>query len=437
MFAKPMDYTGFAPSAGSLTTEIVANVLPNQSVGRCCGATAGPRLHPGNAAHYTFAMLRRFWLFFAQACTLCLAALFVVSTLRPDLLPRLSGRVGNVIVTQETTTPVVASKVASYADAAKKAMPAVVNIVTSKEVRTRNPVVDDPLFRRYFPDLERSATQRQTNLGSGVIVSPEGFVITNHHVIQGADDIQLVLSDGRRFSAKVRGTDPESDIAVLKADATNLPAITLGHAEDLQVGDVVLAIGNPFGFGNTVTAGIVSALGRNYLGINRFEDFIQTDAAINPGNSGGALIDTAGNLIGINSTIFSQTGASNGIAFSIPVSLARTVFEQIIRDGEVTRGWFGIAPQPMTLDLAKALSVTPADGVLIASIQGGGPAERAGIQVKDVFLEVGGKPVHSVPQLMARIADLPPGSSARIRLVRDGKSVDVDLTVGKRPKPPE
>ncbi len=382
-------------------------------------------------------MLMRFWLFFAQACTLCLAALFVVSTLRPDLLPRLTGRVGNVIVTQETTTPVVSSKVASYADAAKKAMPAVVNIVTSKEVRTRNPVADDPLFRRYFPDLERSATQRQTSLGSGVIVSPEGFVITNHHVIQGADDIQLVLSDGRRFSAKVRGTDSESDIAVLKADATNLPAITLGHAEDLQVGDVVLAIGNPFGFGNTVTAGIVSALGRNYLGINRFEDFIQTDAAINPGNSGGALIDTAGNLIGINSTIFSQTGASNGIAFSIPVSLARTVFEQIIRDGEVTRGWFGIVPQQMTVELAKALSVSPADGVMIGGLQRGGPAERAGIQVKDVFLEVGGKPVHSVPQLMARIADLPPGSSAKVRLVRDGKSVDFDLMVGKRPKPPE
>ena len=382
-------------------------------------------------------MLRRFWLFFAQACTLCLAALFVVSTLRPDLLPRLTGRVGNVIVTQETTTPVVAAKVASYADAAKKAMPAVVNIVTSKEVRTRNPISDDPLFRRYFPDVDRGVSQRQTILGSGVIVSPEGYVITNHHVIQGADDIQLVLSDGRRFTAKIRGTDSESDIAVLKTDAANLPAITLGHAEDLQVGDVVLAIGNPFGFGNTVTAGIVSALGRNYLGINRFEDFIQTDAAINPGSSGGALIDTAGNLIGINSTIYSQTGASNGIGFSIPVSLARTVFEQIIRDGEVTRGWFGIAPQPMTLDLAQQLLVSPADGVLIAGIQRGTPAERAGIQAKDVFLEVAGKPVHSVPQLMARIAELPPGSSARVRLVRDGKPVDVDVTVGKRPKPTE
>ncbi len=382
-------------------------------------------------------MLRRIWLFFAQACTLCVAALFVVSTLRPDLLPRFTGRVGNVIVTQETTTPVVAAKVASYADAAKKAMPAVVNIYTSKEVSTRNPLADDPLFRRYFPDLSRPATQRQTSLGSGVIVSPDGYVITNHHVIENADDIQLVLNDGRRLSAKVRGTDPESDIAVLKADATNLPAITLGHAEDLQVGDVVLAIGNPFGFGNTVTSGIVSALGRNYLGLNNFEDFIQTDAAINPGNSGGALIDTAGNLIGINSTIYSQTGASNGIAFSIPVSLARTVFEQIIRDGEVTRGWFGVEPQPLTPDLAQSLAIAPAEGVLIRSIQHGGPAERAGMQVRDVVVDVGGKPTHSVPQLLARIAELAPGSNAKVRLVRDGKPVDLDVTVGKRPKAPE
>ena len=382
-------------------------------------------------------MFRRIWLFFAQACTLCVAALFVVSTLRPDLLPRPANRASNVIVTQETTTPVVSAKVASYADAAKKAMPAVVAIFTSKQVRSRVPLADDPLFRRYFPELGREATQRQTSLGSGVIVSPEGFVITNQHVIQGADDIQLVLSDGRRFSAKVRGTDSETDLAVLKASADNLPAITLGHAENLQVGDVVLAIGNPYGFGGTVTAGIVSALGRNSLGLNRFEDFIQTDAAINPGNSGGALIDTAGNLIGINSMIFSESGASNGIAFSIPVTLARNVFEQIIRDGEVTRGWFGIEPQPVTPDLARELALAPAEGVLIRSLQRGGPAERAGVKVRDVFVEVGGKPTHSVPQLLSRIAELPPGSNARVRLVRDGKPVDIDVQVGKRPKPAE
>jgi serine protease DegQ len=381
--------------------------------------------------------LRKFWLLFAQACTLCLAALFVVATLRPDLLPRATGRVANVIVTQEASTPVSVARVSSYADAAKRAMPAVVNVYTSKEVRARNPLLDDPVFRRYFPDADRLPAQRQTSLGSGVIVSTEGFVITNHHVIQGADDIQLVLSDGRRIAARVRGTDPDSDIAVLKADGESLPAITFGHAEDLQVGDVVLAIGNPYGFGNTVTAGIVSALGRNYLGVNRFEDFIQTDAAIKPGNSGGALIDTAGNLVGINSTIFSQSGGSNGIGFSIPVSLARTVFEQLVRDGVVTRGWFGIDPQPLTPELAQSLALARAEGVLIRAMQRGGPADQAGIKVRDVVVEVGGKPTPSVPQLLARIAELPPGSNAKVRVVREGRPVDVDVTVGRRPKPAE
>ncbi len=380
-------------------------------------------------------MLRKFWLLFAQACTLCLAALFVVATLRPDLLPRLTGRAANIIVTQETATPVTAARVSSYADAAKKAMPAVVNIYTSKEVRSRNPLAEDPVFRRFFPELERGAAQRQTSLGSGVIVAAEGYVITNNHVIQGADDIQLVLADGRRVPAHVRGVDPESDLAVLKADADGLPAMAFAPADNLQVGDVVLAIGNPFGLGNTVTLGIVSALGRNYLGVNRFEDFIQTDAAINPGNSGGALIDTAGNLVGINSTIYSQSGGSLGIGFSIPVSLARNVFEQIVRDGEVTRGWLGIEPTAVTAEVARALSLARPEGVVIRGIQPGGPAQRAGMQVLDVVLEIGGKSTRSVPQLLARIAELPPGSSTKIRIVRGGQDVEVDVTVGKRPPP--
>jgi serine protease DegQ len=380
-------------------------------------------------------MLRKFWLLFAQACTLCLAALFVVATLRPDLLPRTNGRTASVIVTQEATTPVVAARVATYADATKKAMPAVVNIYTSKEVRSRNPLADDPMFRRYFPDFDRGGTARQTSLGSGVIVASEGYVLTNHHVIQGADDIQLVLSDGRRVSARVRGTDPESDLAVLKAEEENLPAMTFAAADNLQVGDVVLAIGNPFGLGNTVTMGIVSALGRNYLGVNRFEDFIQTDAAINPGNSGGALIDTAGNLVGINSTIFSQTGGSLGIGFSIPVSLARNVFEQIVRDGEVTRGWLGIEPTAVTADVAKALALPKSEGVVIRNVQPGGPAERAGMKVLDVVLEISGKSTRSVPQLLARIAELPPGSTIKVKVVRAGHDVEMDVLVGKRPPP--
>jgi serine protease DegQ len=380
-------------------------------------------------------MLRKFWLLFAQACTVCVAALFIVSTLRPDLLQRAGGRVANVVVTQETRTPVTSARVDSYADAARKAMPAVVNIYTSKDVKTRNPLADDPVFRRFFPDLNRGPAQRQTSLGSGVIVSSEGFVLTNHHVIQGADDIQLVLSDGRRVAARVRGTDPESDLAVLKMDAQDVPAMTFAATDSLQVGDVVLAIGNPFGLGNTVTLGIVSALGRNYLGVNRFEDFIQTDAAINPGNSGGALIDTSGNLIGINSTIYSQSGGSLGIGFSIPVSLARTVFEQIVRDGEVTRGWLGVVPQPLTPEIAKALALNRLDGVVIGDVQRGGPAERAGMLVRDVVLEIEGKTTRSVPQLLARIAELPPGSSAKVHLLREGVDVEINVTVGKRPKP--
>jgi serine protease DegQ len=385
-------------------------------------------------------VLRKFWLLFAQACTLCLAVLFVVATLRPDLLPRLSGKAASVVTVQEATTApsstVSTAQQTTYADAAKRAMPAVVNIYSSKVVKARDPVLDDSLLQKLFPDFaQRVPSRRATNLGSGVIVAPEGYVLTNHHVVDGADDIELVLADGRQVRARVKGSDPESDLAVLKADGENLPAITFGTSDALQVGDVVLAIGNPFGFGNTVTLGIVSALGRNHLGINRFEDFIQTDAAINPGNSGGALVDAAGHLVGINSTIYSQTGASTGIGFAIPVSLARSVLEQIIRDGEVTRGWLGIEPQAMTREVALALALEPAEGVLIRGLQRNGPAERAGVLARDVVLEIGGKPTPDVPQLLARIAELPPGSSARVKLWREGKPVDLDVTVGKRPKP--
>ncbi len=382
-------------------------------------------------------VLRKFWLLFAQACTLCLAALFVVATLRPDLLGGAGHRDGGVVLWQEASTPVITPSVASHADAAKKAMPAVVNIYTSKEMRQRNPLQDDQLLRRYFPDLaERMPKQRATSLGSGVIVSPEGYVLTNNHVIEGADDIQVVLSDGRQLSARVRGTDPESDIAVLKADGDNLPAITFGAIERVQVGDTVLAIGNPFGFGNTVTSGIVSALGRNHLGINRFEDFIQTDAAINPGNSGGALVDAAGNLIGINSTIFSQSGGSLGIGFAIPVSIARNVLEQIIRDGEVTRGWLGIEPQDINPDLAQALALE-SGGVAIRGVMRNGPADRAGIKVRDVVLEIDGKPTRDTPVLLARIAELRPGDAVRVKIWRDRRAQDVSVTVGKRPRPQE
>jgi serine protease DegQ len=380
-------------------------------------------------------LLRKFWLFFAQACTLCLAALFVVATLRPDLLARFSDRGGHVVLFQETSTPITTAAVTSVADAAKKAMPAVVNIYTSKEMRQRGPLLDDPQLRRYYPDLaERSPRQRVTSLGSGVIVSPEGYVLTNNHVIEGAEDIQLVLTDGRRIGARVRGTDPESDLAVLKADGENFPFLAFGAFDRVQVGDFVIAIGNPFGFGNTVTFGIVSALGRNHLGINRFEDFIQTDAAINPGNSGGALVDTAGNLIGINSTIFSPSGGSLGIGFAIPVSLARSVLEQIIKDGSVTRGWLGIEPLDVNTEVARALALDNVSGVLIRGVVRNGPAERAGIQVKDVVLELDGHATRDTPALLTRIADLAPGSTVKVKVWRERKAQEVEVTVGRRPQ---
>jgi len=379
-------------------------------------------------------VLRKLWLLFAQVATIALAALFVVATLRPDLLGRAPEPEGQVVLLQETATPVTARRITSFADAVAKASPTVVNIFTSKEMRQRHPLVDDETLRRYFPDLaQRLPRQRTTSLGSGVIVTPDGYVLTNYHVVEGADDIQLVLADGRRLQARVRGTDPESDLAVLKADGTGLPAIAFGRHDEVRVGDAVLAIGNPFGLGNTVTSGIVSALGRNQLGINRYEDFIQTDAAINPGNSGGALVDTAGNLIGINSTIFSQSGGSLGIGFAIPVSIARTVLEQIIRDGEVTRGWFGIEPQDVTPEVAQALGLDTA-GVAIRGVMRGGPADNAGIRPRDVVLEVDGKPTPATPTLLARIAAIPPGHSVRVKLWRDRAVLDLDVVVGKRPR---
>jgi serine protease DegQ len=379
-------------------------------------------------------MLRRFWLLFAQIATVCVAALFVVATLRPDLLARFAGK-NNVVLVQETPLTVPAPKIASLADAAKKAMPSVVNIYTSKEVRHRAPLTDDPILRRFFPGLEDNEPRRATSLGSGVIVSSEGYVLTNNHVVEEADDIELVLADGRRMRATVRGSDPESDLAVLKVDGKNLPVITFGQLENVQVGDTVLAIGSPFGFGSSVTHGIISALGRSHLGINRFEDFIQTDAAVNPGNSGGALVDSSGNLVGINSAIFSQSGGSQGIGFAIPVSLAKSVLEQIIKDGEVTRGWLGIEPQDITPELATAFSLSKSDGVLIRGVLKSGPADRAGMQVRDVVVNIDGKPTHDVASLLAQIAALTPGSQARLQVMREQKQVDIDVIVGKRPKP--
>ncbi|HKE40117.1 MAG TPA: trypsin-like peptidase domain-containing protein, partial [Casimicrobiaceae bacterium] len=345
---------------------------------------------------------------------------------------RYTGR--NNVVLVEQPQDLSAPRIESLADAAKRATPSVVSIVTSKEVVRRSPLANDPTVRRFFPGLSDSERRHVNGLGSGVIVSSDGYVLTNNHVIEDADDIQIVLLDGRQMHASVRGSDPESDLAVLKADGKDLPVITLGRLDNVQVGDPVLAIGNPYGLGNTVTHGIVSALGRNQLGANTFEDFIQTDAAINLGNSGGALVDYGGNLIGINSLIFSPSGGSQGLGFAIPVSIAKNVLEQIIRDGEVTRGWLGIEPQEITPELATALALPSPDGVLIRMVLKSSPADRAGMLARDVVLEIDGRPTRDVPGLLAQIAAMTPGTQAKLKVLRENKAVEFDVTVGKRPK---
>jgi serine protease DegQ len=314
-------------------------------------------------------------------------------------------------------------------------MPAVVNISTSKEVRSRHPLLNDPIFRRFFGDQLPDEAQRASSLGSGVLVSTSGYVLTNHHVVEAADEIEVALADGRKLLAKVVGSDPDTDLAVLRVTAENLPAITFGSSESLRVGDVVLTIGNPFNLGHTVTAGIVSALGRSGLGINTFENFIQTDAAINPGNSGGALIDASGNLIGINTAILSRTGNSMGIGFAIPVSTAKMVLDQIVKTGTVTRGWIGVEVQEITPPIAESFKLGGTRGALIAGVLRGGPADKAGVKPGDVLTEVEGKPVADPTAMLNLIAALAPGRPATVKLKRNGNEVDATITVGRRPKP--
>src|SRR6266403_2001016 len=387
-------------------------------------------------------VMYRLWLIFAQAATIAVAALFVVSTFRPEWLPSRPGAQLALSMAQPSSAgPMqVAARPgpapASYYDAVQRATPSVVNIFTSKEIRApRHPLLNDPIFRRFFGEQLPDEAQRASSLGSGVIVSASGYVLTNNHVVEAADEIEVALTDGKRLLAKVVGNDPETDLAVLRLDAENLPAISFGSSDALRVGDVVLAIGNPFGVGQTVTSGIVSALGRTGLGINTFENFIQTDAAINPGNSGGALVDAAGNLIGINTAIFSRTDGLKGIGFAIPVSTAKMVLEQIVRSGSVTRGWIGVEVQEITPPVAESFKLAGTRGALIAGVLRGGPADKAGIKPGDVLLEVQGKPVADPAAMLNLIAALPPGSPATMKVKRQGQDVDASVTVGRRPKP--
>ncbi len=389
-------------------------------------------------------MLRRFWLLFAQAVTVLLALMFIVATLKPQWLQR-QGQFGKQlaepIVALQEVAPSIGSRPlqSSYSEGAQKAMPAVVNVFSSKDGNLPpDPHAKDPLFRYFFGDKNKRKSDEPpaSNLGSGVIVSPEGYILTNQHVVDGADQIEVALADGRTSSAKVIGVDPETDLEVLKINMTNLPTITLGRMDQTRVGDVVLAIGNPFGVGQTVTMGIVSALGRNHLGINTFENFIQTDAAINPGNSGGALVDVNGNLLGINTAIYSRSGGSLGIGFAIPVSTARSVLESIIMTGTVTRGWIGVEPQDVTQEIAESFGLDQKFGAIVAGVLQDGPADKAGIKPGDILVSINDDTITDTTRLLNVVAQIKPGTAVKIHLMRKNKELDVNVVIGKRPAQP-
>ena len=380
--------------------------------------------------------MRRLWLIFSQATTVALAVLFVVSTLKPQWLGGSTGGgplVGPVVSLQTAAPAASEAGVGAIprnalASAARAAMPAVVSVTTSV-ARGRNPHADVPGFDYFLGQRD----QVQEGFGSGVIVSPEGVLLTNHHVIENAREIDVRLADGREARAEVVGTDPETDLAVLRIKLDRLPAITLGRPESLQIGDPVLAIGNPFNVGQTVTAGIVSALGRQGLGLSTFESFIQTDAAINPGNSGGALVDGQGHLIGINTAIYSRSGGSIGIGFAIPVDVAQRVMENLLRDGVVRRGWIGVEPRELSAEFIDNFKLPVREGVLIAGVLQDGPAFKGGLKPGDVVTRVGEKRVATVSQLLNAVADLPPGAPVMLAVQRGSQALQVDVDVAQRP----
>lgn len=324
----------------------------------------------------------------------------------------------------------------SYADGVEQAAPAVVNIYTTKVIQQRpNPLMEDPLFRRFFGDITVPRQRLQNSLGSGVIVSAQGYILTNNHVTAGADEVLVALNDSRTAQATLVGSDPESDLSVLHIDLKNLPVITINQMDRLRVGDVVLAIGNPFGVGQAVTQGIISATSRNQLGINTFEDFIQTDAAINPGNSGGALTNAYGQLVGINTAIYSRSGGSQGIGFAIPMSIAKKVMEEIIRYGHAVRGWLGIEPQDLTARLAESFGLNNITGVIVAGVLTGGPADHAGIHRGDIITHIAGNAVEDGQSALSIISSTTPGTSVELRIIRNGASMTKEAVVAQRPVP--
>ncbi|PZP31987.1 MAG: 2-alkenal reductase [Roseateles depolymerans] len=381
--------------------------------------------------------MKRLWLIFAQAVTVTLGVVFVLATIRPDWLPALrrAPPAGTPLLAPPpraaASTPLAPPAHGGLAVAARIASPAVVSVAASKTPQ-RGSRGRNEFFDLFGPRGQRGA---QLGLGSGVIISADGVLLTNNHVVEGAADIEVQLSDGRQVRATLVGTDPETDVAVLKIDLPNLPVIPLGDAKGLQVGDAVLAIGNPFNVGQTVTSGIVSALGRNQLGINVFENFIQTDAAINPGNSGGALVDERGRLVGINTAIFSRSGGSLGIGFAIPVDVARQVADSLLKDGVVTRGWIGVQPRDLTPELADALKLGEARGVLVAGVVKGAPAALAGIKPGDVLVRIGTQAIGSPAELLSTVAALKPRSQVEAQVQRERRTLTLTLNVAQRPRP--
>lgn len=382
--------------------------------------------------------MRRLWLFFTQVVTVCLAIMFVVTTLRPEwVTPQrdhsrdadLVNDTGQQDVPPQATDPLPAQ---SYASAVARAAPSVVSVYTRKHIKApKKPFLHAPGLRD-VPGVGQHG--QATRLGSGVIVRDDGYILTNYHVVGAADAIEVTLPDGRQATAELVGADSETDLAVIRVSLSDLTAITMGGDTALYVGDVVLAIGNPFGVGQTTTLGIVSALGRSHAGINIYENFIQTDAAINPGNSGGALVDSSGRLVGINTAIYSESGSSLGIGFAIPVQGAETVLQQILETGHVERGWLGVEPQDITSELAGAFDLESPDGVILASVLPDGPAANAGLQVGDIVLMLNEQPVMDTVQFLGMVAAQAPDATVQLRFIRDGVTTNVDATLGARPR---
>jgi len=341
----------------------------------------------------------------------------------------------------------MAAVTTSFAPIVKNAQPAVVSIASTKVVKISgdeglSPLFGDPMFRQFFGDgtqgrFGKQREQREQGLGSGVIVAPDGYILTNNHVIDGANEIRVFTSDKRELKARVIGADPKTDIAVVKVEAKNLPTLPFADSSQAQVGDIVLAIGNPFGVGQTVTMGIISATGRGNLGIEDYEDFIQTDAAINPGNSGGALINASGQLIGVNTAILSRAGGNQGVGFAVPANLARAVMNQLLKSGKVVRGYLGVMIQPVTPEIAKAFNLPDERGALIGEVTPDGPAAKAGLAQGDVVTELNGERVGDSRELRLKISQLAPGSAIRLKLLHDGNPRDVNVTLDELPNEKE